>query len=183
MLIRLHSGTRPASIEAGLAPRDAADLTRVTTPSTPRRRPSRGRSGVDCEQLRRLKATASRSSYAAIRWLGDRRLLLERLDLAGALVTLDAMGTQRRRRPPSPKPLSGEAGTTCSRSRPTARRPTTTWSASSPIHRPAWCIRPTAPPMPITGASRNVATPCATTCRGCGPIGDMPTSPAFPIWR
>ena len=42
-------------------------------------------------------------------------LLLERLDLTGALVTIDAMGAKTG----SPRPSSPAAATTCSRSRPT----------------------------------------------------------------
>jgi hypothetical protein len=91
-------------------------------------------------------------------------LLLERLELTGALVTVDAIGAQTAIaetivRPPMPI------------SRPSSPR------------RPKPCSkRPTRQPTPTMAASNSAATSSATTSPGCSPTAAIPTSRASPIW-
>jgi hypothetical protein len=80
-------------------------------------------------------------------------LLLERLELTEALVTIDAIGTKPRSR----KRSSGVAAITCWRSRPIGQCSTAMSRHSSTIPQPI-CWSPRTPrPMPTTAASKSVA--------------------------
>ena len=102
--------------------------------------------------------------------------LLERLELAGALVTM----MPSARRPPSPRPSVAAAATTCWRSRPTVRLLSPRSRPTSPTRRLV-ASRPTRPSRPTTAGSRPGATPSVIRSTGCSPTAAIPVSHASPI--
>jgi hypothetical protein len=88
-------------------------------------------------------------------------LLLERLALSGALVTIDAMGCQTK----SPRSSSTAAATTCSRSRTTSPACTTKSGAISTT-RPPSCTAASRPPMATMAGSNYAVTWSATMWAG-----------------
>jgi hypothetical protein len=105
-------------------------------------------------------------------------LLLERLELTGALVTIDAMGTQ-----------TGIAETIVRRGGDyllalKANRPATLAEVERFFADPGrTCSRtPSKPSTTIMAASNAAATASATTSAGCSQTAAIPASRAFPIW-
>jgi hypothetical protein len=102
-------------------------------------------------------------------------LLLRRLELQGALVTIDAMGTQTQIAQPS----STAAATTCWRSSRTGRARSARSKPCSPNHRP-WSrpggIRPS---MASTAESPHGPIMSATTSHGCSPTAATRANRSF----
>lgn len=105
-------------------------------------------------------------------------LLLERLALHGALVTIDAIGTQTEIADLIVK-RGGDYLLALKENRPATFADVAAFFADPP---PASSI-PMKPPTAITAASKSAAMPCATTPPGCSPTAATPAkspSPASP---
>lgn len=105
-------------------------------------------------------------------------LLLERLELTGAIVTIDAMGTQ-----------AGIAETIVRRGGDyllalKGNRPATHADVARFFEdpRPICSSLRTRPSTTITAGSRSAATSSATTSDGCSPTAATPTNPASRTW-
>ena len=105
-------------------------------------------------------------------------LLLERLELAGALVTIDAMGTQ-----------AAIANTIVAKGGDYLLALKANWpatvaesSASSPIRRKTCCKHLSRPSTTTMAALKSVVTPSAMSSTGCSPTAAIPANRASRIW-
>jgi predicted transposase YbfD/YdcC len=104
--------------------------------------------------------------------------LLERLELAGALVTIDAIGAPSGR---WPRPSRRAAATTCWRSRATGPPPMQRSLPFSPPRRRRCRCRPTPLRTATMAGSRSGAMPSAMRWTGCSPTAATRTSRASPL--
>jgi len=103
-------------------------------------------------------------------------LLLERLELAGALVTIDAIGPQTA----IAETIRGRGGDSLLALK--ANRPLTVAEVETYFADPRLVAsRPTRPSMPTTAGSRPGATPSVIRQTGCSPTAAIPVSHASPI--
>ncbi len=105
-------------------------------------------------------------------------LLLERLELTGALVTIDAMGAHTE----IAETIVERGGDYLLALK--ANRPATSprSSASLPIRRPSCARPPSRPSITTMAASKSAVTASAMTWAGWSPTAAIPASRAFRIW-
>jgi predicted transposase YbfD/YdcC len=145
----------------------------VAAHACPQNRPRAVASGIRLGQ----EAVAGKSNeIAAI------PLLLERLALTGALVTIDATGTPLAPGRRSPRKSSNAAAIPSWRSRPTARPPSRMSRNSSPPRRPDRS-RASRRSMASMAGPKGAATACATISTGYSQTAAIPTRSPFPAWR
>ena len=104
--------------------------------------------------------------------------LLERLELTGALVTIDAMGTQAA----IAETIVRRGGDYLLALKGNCRPYSPGSSASSPIPPTTAPTSPSRPPTTTMAASNAAATVFATTSHGCSPTAAIPASRVFRIW-